>query len=151
MDFTSSTQSNRFYVMQKVIDVAKQWFFTAPQFIHDHETVTDYAVLVRICVYAIIFLSFHFSFQQMPEVNVTWSGDGPHALDSVHISIAVATDRGLITPIIRDAANKGVQEISAQAKVQMEQMGVGGRSVAVLFLQTDLSANQNQGKGELRF
>lgn len=52
----------------------------------------------------------------MPEVNVTWSGDGPRALDSVHISIAVATDKGLITPIIRDAANKGVQEISAAAK-----------------------------------
>lgn len=55
--------------------------------------------------------------QEMPEVNMTWSNDGPHPLDSIHISVAVATDRGLITPIIRDAANKGVQEISATAKV----------------------------------
>lgn len=55
----------------------------------------------------------------MPEVNVSWFDDGPHALDSIHISIAVATDKGLITPIIRDAANKGVQEISASAKVKM--------------------------------
>lgn len=54
----------------------------------------------------------------MPEVNVTWSEDGPRALDSIHISIAVATDKGLITPIIKDAANKGVQEISANAKVK---------------------------------
>ncbi|XP_017278459.1 pyruvate dehydrogenase protein X component, mitochondrial isoform X2 [Kryptolebias marmoratus] len=54
--------------------------------------------------------------KEMPEVNVTWFDDGPHALDSIHISIAVATDKGLITPIIRDAANKGVQEISANAK-----------------------------------
>ncbi|XP_060892558.1 pyruvate dehydrogenase protein X component, mitochondrial [Labrus mixtus] len=54
--------------------------------------------------------------KEMPEVNVTWSGDGPRALDSIHISIAVATDKGLITPIIKDAANKGVQEISAGAK-----------------------------------
>lgn len=51
-------------------------------------------------------------------MNVTWSGDGPLALDSIHISIAVATDKGLITPIIRDAAYKGVQEISATAKVK---------------------------------
>lgn len=58
----------------------------------------------------------------MPEVNVTWSGDGPRALDSVHISIAVATDKGLITPIIKDAANKGVQEISANAKVKNKQI-----------------------------
>lgn len=60
----------------------------------------------------------------MPEVNVTWSGDGPRALDSVHISIAVATDRGLITPIIKDAANKGVQEISANAKVRLTGSGL---------------------------
>lgn len=53
----------------------------------------------------------------MPEVNVTWSGDGPRLLDSIHIAIAVATEKGLITPIIKDAANKGVQEISANAKV----------------------------------
>lgn len=57
--------------------------------------------------------------QEIPEVNVTWSGDGPHALNTVHISIAVATDKGLITPIIKDAANKGVQEIAANAKVSV--------------------------------
>lgn len=55
--------------------------------------------------------------QEMPEVNVMWSGDGPQPLDSIHISVAVATPRGLITPIIRDAANKGLQEIAATAKV----------------------------------
>lgn len=48
---------------------------------------------------------------------MTWAADGPQPLDSIHISIAVATDRGLITPIIRDAADKGVQEIAADAKV----------------------------------
>lgn len=58
----------------------------------------------------------------MPEVNVTWAGDGPQALDSIHISIAVATDKGLITPIIKDAANKGVQEISANAKVRDDEL-----------------------------
>lgn len=63
-------------------------------------------------------LTSDFLSQEMPEVNVTWSGDGPRALDSIHISIAVATDKGLITPIIKDAANKGVQEISANAKVK---------------------------------
>lgn len=59
-------------------------------------------------------------------MNVTWSGDGPRALDSIHISIAVATDKGLITPIIKDAANKGVQEISTNAKVKLT--GVRGKT-----------------------
>ncbi|KAJ1182284.1 hypothetical protein NDU88_007477 [Pleurodeles waltl] len=54
--------------------------------------------------------------KQMPEVNVTWDGEGPRQLNSIDISVAVATERGLITPIIRDAAAKGVQEIAASAK-----------------------------------
>nr|DBA17545.1 TPA: hypothetical protein GDO54_002972 [Pyxicephalus adspersus] len=53
----------------------------------------------------------------MPEVNVTWNGEGPSQLESIDISIAVATDRGLITPIIRQASNKGIQEIAETAKV----------------------------------
>uniref|UniRef100_W5LE58 Dihydrolipoamide acetyltransferase component of pyruvate dehydrogenase complex n=1 Tax=Astyanax mexicanus TaxID=7994 RepID=W5LE58_ASTMX len=63
--------------------------------------------------------------KEMPEVNVTWSGEGPQALDSIHISIAVATDRGLITPIIKDAADKGVQEIAANAKALAQKARAG--------------------------
>lgn len=55
--------------------------------------------------------------KQMPEVNVTWNGEGAAPLETIDISIAVATDRGLITPIIKQAASKGIQEIAATAKV----------------------------------
>ncbi|XP_042352848.1 pyruvate dehydrogenase protein X component, mitochondrial [Plectropomus leopardus] len=71
---------------------------------------------IKVSVNDFIIKAAAVTLKEMPEVNVTWSGDGPRALDSVHISIAVATDKGLITPIIKDAANKGVQEISANAK-----------------------------------
>ncbi|XP_034541732.1 pyruvate dehydrogenase protein X component, mitochondrial [Notolabrus celidotus] len=71
---------------------------------------------IKVSVNDFIIKAAAVTLKEMPEVNVTWSGDGPQALDSVHISIAVATDKGLITPIIKDAANKGVQEISANAK-----------------------------------
>lgn len=55
--------------------------------------------------------------QEMPEVNVVWSSEGPQALGSIHICVAVATERGLMTPIIRDAADKGLTEIAHTAKV----------------------------------
>ncbi|XP_041650614.1 pyruvate dehydrogenase protein X component, mitochondrial [Cheilinus undulatus] len=71
---------------------------------------------IKVSVNDFIIKAAAVTLKEMPEVNVTWSGDGPQALDSIHISIAVATDKGLITPIIKDAANKGVQEISASAK-----------------------------------
>ncbi|XP_061825949.1 pyruvate dehydrogenase protein X component, mitochondrial [Nerophis lumbriciformis] len=71
---------------------------------------------VKVSVNDFIIKAAAVTLKELPEVNVNWSGDGPQALDSIHISIAVATDKGLITPIIRDAAIKGVQEISANAK-----------------------------------
>ncbi|KAJ3596444.1 hypothetical protein NHX12_002851 [Muraenolepis orangiensis] len=71
---------------------------------------------VKVSVNDFVIKAAAVTLKEMPEVNVTWSGDGPRALDSIHISIAVATEKGLITPIIMNAADKGVQEISATAK-----------------------------------
>ncbi|XP_040836029.1 pyruvate dehydrogenase protein X component, mitochondrial isoform X2 [Ochotona curzoniae] len=53
---------------------------------------------------------------QMPDVNVSWDGEGAKQLPTIDISVAVATDKGLITPIIKDAAAKGIQEIASSVK-----------------------------------
>ncbi|KTF92925.1 hypothetical protein cypCar_00018818 [Cyprinus carpio] len=71
---------------------------------------------IKVSVNDFIIKAAAVSLREMPEVNVMWSGDGPQALDYINISIAVATPRGLITPIIKDAASKGLQEIAATAK-----------------------------------
>ncbi|XP_019407548.1 PREDICTED: pyruvate dehydrogenase protein X component, mitochondrial [Crocodylus porosus] len=71
---------------------------------------------IKVSVNDFIIKATAVTIKQMPDVNVTWDGEGPRQLQSIDISIAVATDRGLITPIIRDAAAKGVQEIAASAK-----------------------------------
>lgn len=71
---------------------------------------------IKVSVNDFIIKAAAVTLRELPDVNVTWSGDGPKALGSIDIAIAVATDRGLITPIIKDAAAKGVQEISASAK-----------------------------------
>ncbi|XP_077178260.1 pyruvate dehydrogenase protein X component, mitochondrial isoform X2 [Paroedura picta] len=71
---------------------------------------------VKVSVNDFIIKATASTLKQMPDVNVTWDGEGPRQLQSIDISIAVATDRGLITPIIKDAATKGVQEIAASAK-----------------------------------
>lgn len=38
---------------------------------------------------------------------------------TVDVSVAVSLDTGLITPIIKNAANKGVAEISANMRVSL--------------------------------
>ncbi|KFR11227.1 hypothetical protein N306_09614, partial [Opisthocomus hoazin] len=71
---------------------------------------------IKVSVNDFIIKATAVTLKQMPDVNVTWDGEGCRQLQSIDISIAVATDRGLITPIIKDVAAKGIQEIAASAK-----------------------------------
>jgi pyruvate dehydrogenase E2 component (dihydrolipoamide acetyltransferase) len=51
-----------------------------------------------------------------PECNSSWTEDEMVQYGAVDISVAVATDRGLITPIVRNADMKGVAQISIEMK-----------------------------------
>ena len=53
---------------------------------------------------------------QHPEVNAHWLGDRIRYHNRVHLGMAVATDDGLIVPVIFDADKKRMSEISAEAK-----------------------------------
>ena len=55
----------------------------------------------------------------MPQVNAGWIGDSSKQFSDIDISVAVATDSGLITPIVKDAIGKGIQEISQTVAVCM--------------------------------
>ncbi|XP_065539224.1 pyruvate dehydrogenase protein X component, mitochondrial isoform X2 [Lathamus discolor] len=71
---------------------------------------------IKVSVNDFIIKATAVTLKQMPDVNATWDGEVCRQLHSIDISIAVATDRGLITPIIKDAAAKGIKEIAASAK-----------------------------------
>ena len=53
---------------------------------------------------------------QHPEVNAHWLGDRIRQHDRVHLGMAVATDDGLIVPVIFDAQAKRMRDISREAK-----------------------------------
>lgn len=54
--------------------------------------------------------------RRVPEVNAQWMGDKIRMFHSADISIAVQTEQGLITPIVKDADRKGLIEISQDVK-----------------------------------
>ncbi len=54
--------------------------------------------------------------RKVPAANAVWTDEAILLLDTVDISVAVATDRGLITPIIRDADQKGLATIATEMK-----------------------------------
>jgi pyruvate dehydrogenase E2 component (dihydrolipoamide acetyltransferase) len=65
-------------------------------------------VIVKACASA---LRFH------PEVNASFRGDAIRRHNRVHIGMAVSIEAGgLITPVIRDADGKSLQEISRESK-----------------------------------
>jgi pyruvate dehydrogenase E2 component (dihydrolipoamide acetyltransferase) len=51
-----------------------------------------------------------------PEVNAHWMGDHIRYFSAAHIGMAVATDDGLIVPVIRDAQSKGLGQIGKDAR-----------------------------------
>lgn len=51
-----------------------------------------------------------------PEVNAHWLGDKIRYFNRVHLGMAVATDDGLIVPVIFDADQKGLREISRESR-----------------------------------
>ena len=58
--------------------------------------------------------------REVPGVNVAWTDTALLQFHDVDIALAVSTDKGLITPIIRDAANKSLLTISAEARLLAE-------------------------------
>ncbi len=54
--------------------------------------------------------------RKVPEVNVAFMGDSIRYFTQVHIGVAVALDRGLITPVIRNADMKGIGVIGAEVR-----------------------------------
>jgi pyruvate dehydrogenase E2 component (dihydrolipoamide acetyltransferase) len=54
--------------------------------------------------------------RRVPAVNASFEGTLIRQHPSVHMAFAVAIEDGLITPVIKDASNKSIFEISAEAK-----------------------------------
>ncbi len=56
------------------------------------------------------------SLRRVPDCNVSFTGDAIRYYTGVHIGVAVATERGLLTPVIRDADLKGLGVISKEIR-----------------------------------
>jgi pyruvate dehydrogenase E2 component (dihydrolipoamide acetyltransferase) len=71
---------------------------------------------VRISVNDFVILAVAAAFRDVPEANVTWTEDGLVAHSSVDTSIAVATDSGLVTPVLRGTETKRLSVIARETQ-----------------------------------
>ncbi len=56
------------------------------------------------------------SLRRVPEANAVWMESAIRRFSNVDVSVAVAIEDGLVTPVIRDADQKGLAEISNEMK-----------------------------------
>ena len=76
---------------------------------------------------------------RMPEMNVAWTAEALRQFDVVDVAIAVATERGLITPVVRDVGSltvtalaTSVRELADRARDgKLKQHELEGGSIAV--------------------
>ena len=71
---------------------------------------------VKISVNDFVIMAAAAAFGDVPEANVTWSDKGLVAHGSVDISIAVATDAGLVTPVLRGVEAMRLSGIAREAQ-----------------------------------
>jgi pyruvate dehydrogenase E2 component (dihydrolipoamide acetyltransferase) len=70
----------------------------------------------KVSVNDIIIKAVAIALTRHPECNAHWMGDSIRYFSAAHVGMAVATDDGLIVPVIRDAQRKGLGQIGKEAR-----------------------------------
>jgi len=70
----------------------------------------------KVSVNDIVMKSVAIALSRHPEVNAHWLSDHIRYFSRVHLGMAVATDDGLIVPVITDAHTKGLGQIGREAR-----------------------------------
>lgn len=78
------------------------------------------AVDIRVSVTDLMIRAAALSLREVPEVNASYTPDGILLHHQADISVAVAIEGGLITPVIRAAETKGVRAIAMEMKALSE-------------------------------
>ncbi|MFQ6172161.1 dihydrolipoamide acetyltransferase family protein [Oryzobacter sp. R7] len=53
---------------------------------------------------------------RVPEMNVVWTGDAVRRFESADVAVAMATERGLMTPVVRSVGSRSLTDVSAAIK-----------------------------------
>ncbi len=70
----------------------------------------------KVSVNDLIIKAVALALRRVPECNASWEGDAIRRYRRVHVGVAVAIEDGLVTPVVRDADQKGIGSIAAEVK-----------------------------------
>ncbi len=70
----------------------------------------------RISVNDFIIKAVAYAHSKVPEANVIWTQEAVRAFDTVDISVAIATETGLVTPVVRDVGSLSLGQLALITK-----------------------------------
>ena len=79
----------------------------------------------RISVNDLVVRAVAVAHQSVPEANVIWTDEAMRRFESVDIGVAIASERGLVTPVLRDVANTTPSGIARRIRELVEQASSG--------------------------
>jgi len=79
----------------------------------------------RVSVNDFVIKACALALRDVPAANASWTDDAILQYEDVDVAVAVATDGGLITPIVRNADSKGLIAISREVKELAEKARAG--------------------------
>lgn len=80
---------------------------------------------VRISVNDLLVKAIAAALTEVPEANVIWMTDALRRFDTVDIAVAVSTDKGLLTPVVRDVAGQSITQLSTAIAELVERARAG--------------------------
>ena len=70
----------------------------------------------KVSVNDLVIKAVALALRRVPDCNAAWTGDAIRKFHHVHVGVAVAIEDGLVTPVIRDADQKGLGAIAAEVR-----------------------------------
>ena len=71
---------------------------------------------VKVSVNDLVVKAVALAHERVPELNVTWTDDAVRRWHTADVAVAVATDRGLVTPVLRDVGSRSVSSVAGTVR-----------------------------------
>lgn len=105
----------------------------------DLRTQLNGASPVRLSVTDFLIRAIAVAHTEVPDANVVWTDEALRRFDTVDVSVAIASERGLVTPVLRAVEKSSLSAISAQVKAfvaqanagRLQQKDIEGGSIAI--------------------
>jgi pyruvate dehydrogenase E2 component (dihydrolipoamide acetyltransferase) len=71
---------------------------------------------LKVSVNDLVVMAVAAAHRRVPELNVTWTDDAVRRWQTSDVAVAVATERGLVTPVVRDVGSRSISSIAAAVR-----------------------------------